>query len=145
MQAERTATLPHDQSQQSRRRDLLGALAVLPLAVSSPTVAGEPQDPHLGWADEERRRWAAFNALPLNDPRYATIQEQDAADMEEFEAFEDLMVAVMTTPARTLGGVQEQVRYALYCNEEWHGDREELVTTALQNALATLASLTGRA
>ena len=37
------------------------------------------------------------------------------------------------------------IRTALYCNEEWRGDREELVTAALQNALATLASLTGRA
>ena len=41
--------------------------------------------------------------------------------------------------------LNHMIRTALYCNEEWHGDREELVTAALQNALATLASLTGRA
>jgi len=103
-----------------------------------------PEDPHVAWGIEERRRREIFNAQPLDDPRYATIEEQDDADMAEFEVIDDLMEAIVTTPARTLAGVQEQVRYALHCNEEWHGDREELVTAALQNALATLATVTGR-
>ena len=117
---------------QPSRRALLGALTAAGAAsvVPAEALAGE-QDPHLAW-------WAEHQRLDALSLEVAMGPDFEALLSDQF----DLIGRIATTPAATAAGVLAQalvVRLGMEMGESQF-DRD-----ALENALATLERLAGRA
>lgn len=123
------------------RRDMLCAVAVATLAAAVPASAGEAEDPHHEWKlqlDEVRRVLADL-------PSAETEEAEDARDrvLDHEWALQGM---IMTTPARTLGGLRLQLQEAVDLISEHKsnfGDGRDL--RCFEAALATVEQLAGRA
>lgn len=123
---------------QHRRRNLLGALAVAPVALSAAhTGTGELQDPHHTWMRELDLHRAKLADLPVDDDDRRTAHYAHESEIEG---------RIMTTPAATLAGVTIQI--GLAASLIAHGIsiyRDERDVICLRHAAVTLDRLAGRA
>lgn len=115
----------------SPRRDFLTACGALALA-GQPVAATDfaADDPHIEW-------WREHEALEV-DAEGFDDEDYNALGLEQYE----LLERIATTPASTIAGVLIQLRVVGLGIE---GGAAEFDSDAMANALATLASLTGRA
>lgn len=115
----------------TRRTLISGAATAAVVAPAAAFTAVAEQDPHLAWAAE-----------------IARLEQLPEADDEAFAVTCDLICALQdrlaSTPAHTLAGVEVQLRHVLDCHRDGSqlGSGEE---QALENALATIKQLAGRA
>jgi hypothetical protein len=123
----------YHQHSTSRRALLAGAAATPALALPAVAMVATTPDPHLAW-------WAEREALrvELNRPDRDDIGDEDPI-FDQMVRMEELLAE---TPARTLAGVRAQIAFLAH---ECRGSGPAIVTEGLENALATLERLAGRA
>jgi hypothetical protein len=136
-------TLPHDQSQPSRRR-LMATLAAAPMAAAVPALAAEGEDPHVEW---ERQLPALRDAVAVAGrypgPYAADVAADDAADaaVDRLWAVRD---RICLTPARTPAGIAAQIRLAIESADDGASLTEQ-EEEGLRNAVRSLERLAGSA
>jgi len=122
------------------RREFLTACGALALAVP-PVAAADfaADDPHLEW----ERRIYALREHRAGLPDIQTTAEEDALQplYDEEWALED---SVAGTPARTLAGIEVQIRTVLHTIDEG-GMWSEREAQGMRNAVRSLQRLDGRA